>query len=654
MIINQHIKLIAKTYLLVLPIFTVFRVILFFLEIDKVDLSSVGLSTIVKSFVMGIRFDVVISSYILFLPALVLLTLDLFGNVNGTIKRVFFYWIFVFFSIGFAVSSADIPYFIQFYDRFTIGAFEWIENFDFVVSMIFQEPKYFIIVFPFLIIEYIFYVSLKRIFTAESINKKPKTWINIALSLSVLLLVFAGIRGRLQNKSPIRIGTAYFSNNSFLNKLGLNPSFTLIKSYLDSKKSRNLSIKLISSNLAKKNVQEYLSLTHFNYSSPIARKIEFEKDSCKKHNIVLILMESMSAAKMKRHGNKHRLTPFLDSLSNNSLYFENIYTAGKHTFNGIFSTLYSFPAIYRQHTMKQIRLYDGMSSTLLKNGYSTTYFTTHDGQFDNVEGFLRANDFQKIISQSNYPISEVKTTLGVPDDYMFRYSIPVINKLAESNKPFFVTFMTASDHGPYYIPDYFEPKARNMKQKVVEYADWSLKKFIEACSKEKWFDNTLFVFVADHGAPLNPKYDISLNYFHSPLLIYGPKIINKAQTYREIGSQIDVYPTIMGLLKIPYINNTLGIDLLKEKRKYAIINDDDKIGILDTTYFCIMKKKSSSLYKYRNSDLKDYSSSNKQRVTEMTEYAKSNMQVFQDMILKGEQHLKTKNMMHLKKNASYF
>ncbi len=195
-------------------------------------------------------------------------------------------------------------------------------------------------------------------------------------------------------------------------------------------------------------------------------------------------MESMSAAKMERHGNTKHLTPFLDSLSHNSYYFENIYTAGIHTFNGVFSTLFSFPAIYRQNPMKESTMfkYNGIGHTLRKNGYSTTYFTTHDGQFDNIEGFLRANDFENIITLADYPSEEAKTTLGVPDDFMFEFSMPVIDKLYKENKPFFVAFMTASDHGPYYLPDYFKPKNQNIKDQMVEYADWSLRKLVSLAS----------------------------------------------------------------------------------------------------------------------------------------------------------------------------
>ncbi len=635
--INKNIPLILKTYLLVLSISSIFRGILFLTELNRVDFKVVSTWTIIQSFIMGVRFDIVISGYILFIPALILIIKGIVNLRNHLIFKVLFYWIFILFSISFLIAAADIPYFNQFFERFSIGAFAWIENLDFVVNMIVQEPKYFLIIIPFIIIEIIFFRLLKRLFS----NKEPKQtkinlYINIFSSLLFLSIMCLGIRGRIQKKSPIRIGTAYFSNNVFLNKLGLNPTFTLMRSYLDSKDKRNESIHLMDKQKAINNTRRSLNINSKEYNSPIARSINPDFHLETKPNIILIIMESMSAAKMKRHGNKNNLTPFLDSLSRNAIYFENFYTSGKHTFNGIFSSLFSFPALYRKHPMKQIKEYHGISSALLKNGYSTTYFTTHDSQFDNVEGFLRANDFQNIISQSNYPINEVKTTLGVPDDYMFRFSIPIIDELHEKGTPFFATFMTASDHGPYYIPDYFYPKSKNIKNQIVEYADWSLKKFFELSSKQKWFDNTIFVFVADHGAPISSDYEISLSYFHSPFIIYAPKITTSNMVYKEIGSQIDIFPTIMGLIKQPYVNNTLGIDLLRKKRKYAVINNDSKIGILDTSYFCIMGKEDINLYKYKNRNRTDYFEQESEKAREMTEYAKSLMQTYQEMLLSGE------------------
>ncbi|MDX1372898.1 MAG: LTA synthase family protein, partial [Nitrososphaeraceae archaeon] len=294
-------------------------------------------------------------------------------------------------------------------------------------------------------------------------------------------------------------------------------------------------------------------------------------------------------------------------------------------------------ALYRQHPMKKINEYDGLSSALKSHGYTTTYFTTHDSQFDNVEGFLRANDFDNVISQKDYPSEEVKTTLGVPDDFMFSFSIPKINEISNDQKPFFVSFMTASDHGPYYIPDYFKPRSEGIKDQIIEYADWSLKQFMIHAAKQKWYENTLFVFLADHGAPLGSSYDIALNYFHSPFLLYSPdSALIKPKNYIKIANQIDVFPTIMGSLKLPYTNNTLGIDLLHEDRKYSVINDDDKIGILDSSFLCIMKDKGHtlSLYNYRTKDRNDLIDQYPDKAANMAEYAKSLMQVHQYLINK--------------------
>ena len=103
----------------------------------------------------------------------------------------------------------------------------------------------------------------------------------------------------------------------------------------------------------------------------------------------------MSAAKMGRYGSKDNLTPSLDSLALQGLCFDNIYTAGIHTYNGVFGTLFSFPALAMQHPMKASNMlkYNGIAATLKQYDYQTVYFTTHDGQFDNVEGFLYHNSF---------------------------------------------------------------------------------------------------------------------------------------------------------------------------------------------------------------------------------------------------------------------
>ena len=625
------ISLIIRIYFLVLLFLTVFRLILFFSGLERIDFNIEPIINILSAFVIGLRFDIVIIGYIIFIPTLILLILDLFNKKNKIIQKLAFYWTFILFGIAFMISAADIPYFNQFFSRFSIGAFEWIDSFDFVIKMIIEEPKYFIFIILWIVVMFVFFKLLRRLFYRNYSTTIRNIIVKTFISIVFLGIVFIGIRGRVEKKSPIRVGTAFFCSNPFLNQLGLNPTFTFIHSYIASLKEKNKPINLIEEEIAYKNVREYLSRADFIDSVSIDRKIVPDSISNKKLNVVVIIMESMSAAKMTRYGNKDNLTPFLDSLSYNSYYFNSIYTAGEHTYNGIFSTLFSYPALYRQHPLKKMNKYHGFATSLKKLGYSTTYFTTHDGQFDNVEGFLRANDFDNIYSQIDYPIEEIKTTLGVPDDYLFRFSIPVIDKLSADNKPFFVTFMTASDHGPYYVPEYYKPHTKEVRKQTVEYADWSLRKFIDIASHKSWFDSTIFVFVADHGAAINVEYDIPLNYHHSPLIIFAPKLL-KPKQFNDIGGQIDIYPTVMGLLHQPYINTTLGVDLINSSRPYILINGDDKVAALDNEFLMILKKDNSkSLYKYKTLDKKNYLIENPDKVKEMDKYLRSNMQVFQSI-----------------------
>lgn len=620
-----------KIYLLTLVLFALFRLLLFVSEISRID-NSVQVSDIFLSFFMGIRFDTVIICYILILPYVILSLISFFNKEFRWLYKTVYLYIFILFSIAFIICSIDIPYFNQFFSRLTITALEWIDSPVFVFEMIVQEPRYWLYVIPLVIVLFVFYKILRKIFFKISCTYNGSVYLNIVFFLLFLGLMVLGIRGRIEKKSPIRIGTAYFSNNAFINQLGLNPNFTLIRSYLDSKKEEYKKVKLMDEKEAIKNVQQYLNIPLANVKNPIQRQVNFDSSEAKKYNVVLVIMESMSAAKMKRHGNINNLTPFLDSLSNQGYYFENTYTSGIHTYNGVFSTLFSYPALFRQHPMKQSSMlkYHGIFSTLKEKGYSTIYFTTHDGQFDNIEGFLKENDCERVVSESDYPSDKVKTTLGVPDDYMFEYSIPVLNELSKNEKPFIAAFMTASDHGPYYLPEYFKPFNKSIENQMVEYADFSLKKFIQLSSTQKWFKNTIFVFIADHGSPIDATYEMSLDYNHSPLIFYAPFIIKEHKVFENMAGQIDVFPSIMGLLKLPYQNNTLGINLFNETRPYIFFSADDKFGVIDKEWFLTVRDDGSKyLYHYRNKDKTNYVEKEKDIANKMTKYGKSNMQVFQ-------------------------
>ena len=642
--IPVFVKITVKLYLLLIAIYFAFRVALLLLNLDRVGETTAW--EVIQAFVMGVRFDVVTIGFVIAIPTIILTIFSFFGKKSRLFEQIYTWVLTVCFTITFGICAADIPYFDQFFDRFNITAFEWMATGDsvFVFKMIFEEPTYILMMLPVLASGFVFWYFCNKILK-NSTDWESVNYVRYGIATVLLWgLVFIGMRGRLNEKSPIMVGTAYFGNNAMLNQLGLNPNFSLARSYLDSKDPDNQKVNFMSDYEAIVTVQKYMGIEDPDEDFPIAREMVNDGES-NDYNVIVVIMEGMSYNKTAHGGNTHNLTPFLDSLMDNSLSFNNCYTTGTHTYCGIYSTSVSYPVIFRNHALKRIPVlqYDGLAATLQKNGYQTAYFTTHDKEFDNVAGFLSQNGVERIISQADYPISEVKTTLGVPDDYMFRFAMPIFDEMASNGRPFCATMMTASDHGPYYLPDYFEPQNTELKYQITEYADWSLRRFIEMASEKPWFDNTLFVFVADHGATLDSDYSIPLSYFHSPLVFYMPKHL-EVDVNEAIASQMDIFPTVMGILGKNYVNNTFGIDLLREKRPFVYFMGDDKYGVLDGEWLFINKpaEEQKGLYRYVEKEKKNYLLEYPEVAERMQKYGESSWQVSEYQIVKK----KTKFLSH--------
>jgi len=283
--------------------------------------------------------------------------------------------------------------------------------------------------------------------------------------------------------------------------------------------------------------------------------------------------------------------------------------------------------------------YSGLPGILKQQGFYTIYFTNHSTSFDNIGEFIPENYFNKIISQGDYEQSKVVGMYGVPDHVMFDKGIDEINKINSLKKNFFVTFVTTSNHAPYIIPTdiKFSPKKNPIEKQIVEYADWSIGHFINLASKQSWFDSTIFVFIADHGAVTNNnKFIIPLSFHHIPLIIYQPKIYNSVK-YEQIGGQIDVFPTVMSLLNIKYVNNTFGINLFKEKRPFIYFSEDNKLVCLNNDYMYVYtKEKEESLFKLKGNNQSNIFEKNKNIVDSLKNYMFSMLQVSQYMIEKKQ------------------
>ena len=256
-------RLILNFYVLSLGIFFVFRLILFLLELKHMESipTTERFGIVAQSFFMGLRFDVVITGYIVFLPAFLLLLFYQLNFQNKFIPQIIKVYLIVLFSVSFLICGIDLTYFHHFFSRFSVAGFQWADNTEFMVGMIVQEFDYWWVIFPIIISIYL-YIKLLNQWAFNPLKLQEKTTFttknrifSIFFSLLTLVFIFLGIRGRLESKSPIRVGTAYFSNYAFANQLGLNPVFTLLRSYLDAKKDKTDRVDLMDAELAIRNTQ---------------------------------------------------------------------------------------------------------------------------------------------------------------------------------------------------------------------------------------------------------------------------------------------------------------------------------------------------------------------------------------------------------------
>lgn len=513
------------------------------------------------AFIKGVWFDNVIACYVLLLPLVVLWVAGICNYTAKWLYRSTAAYFITLYSLAFIISAANIPYFSYFFKTINSSIYNWFGYGATTAGMIFGETSFYFPIFLGLVSilisgwgitassAYFYRLSIKVPNTVSSIQR-----ISVFITgVACIGLCLFGIRGRM-GYNPIKVSQAYYCEDPFLNQLGVNPVFNLLTSTLDDNRKENRYLHLMPEQEAIEEVQKLLGRKGITQISPIAREIKQSADTTTFRNVVLIFMESMSANLMESFGSNKSLTPFLDSLYHQSLSFSHFYSSGIHTNHGMYSTLYSFPAIMKRNAMKGsvIPVYSGLPTILKDNGYQNLFFMTHESQYDNMNAFFRTNGFDEIYAQENYPAEKVVNSFGVQDDFLYQYALPILNKKATSGRPFFTVLLSISNHPPYIIPDYFKPHSDKPEDQIVEYADWSIKQFMTEAEKQPWFDNTIFVLLGDHGKLVDsPESEIPQSYNHIPLMIYGKGI--QPEIRAQFGGQIDVAPTLLGLLNIGYI-----------------------------------------------------------------------------------------------------
>lgn len=559
------------------------------------------------AFLKGLWFDNVIACYISLLPLTVLTLAACFGYVRRWLLRTANVWYAVWYAVAFIPSAANTPYFQYFFKNINSSIFGWFGYVSTTSGMLLQESSYWLYIGLYFLLTGGFIYALYRLrksylrrsgFYLAGINilsrednlviPRGKKMMSVVLQLllSVLLIgaCLFGIRGRM-GYNPIKVSQSYYCDDSFLNQLGINPAFNLLTSALDDMRKENKELHLMPYPEAITNTRQWLGLTTPVDSMNILKRMVVNDTlgTVKQHpNVVVILMESMSANLLGAFGHQLPLTPTIDSLYRHSLAFTHFYSAGIHTNHGMTATLYSFPALMFRNLMKGTVTphRKGMATVLKEKGYENMFFMTHEAQYDNMKAFFQTNGYDDIYSQENYPKEEVVNSFGVSDHFVFDYALNTISKKAKTGKNFMATILTVSNHPPYIIPSFFKPKTQEKETQIVEYADYCIGDFLRKASRQPWYANTIFVILADHGKLVGKSEgELPESYNHIPLVIFGPGV--PQQRYEGLGMQVDVMPTLFGMMRLNYEYEGFGVDLLKQERPMVFYSADNQIVARD-------------------------------------------------------------------------
>jgi len=520
----------------------------------------------------GVRMDVVVLCIALALPILLSLVLPAGGAVRKIWNRILAAWLTVY-AVVFVFMEAATPSFVDQYDnRPNRLFFEYLDHPREVFSTLWAAYKLPLILAAVLVI----LAAWGTWKGSLALSRQSRPWgvvKRVIVLPLVLLVLFAGARSSFSHR-PVNMSTTAFSNDPLVNQLGVSSTYSL--GYAASRmKDESNSVKFY----GKMPQDEVIQRVHKEMNLPenaftnadiptLHRQIPLAKRE-KPLNLVIILEESLGSSYVKSLGGVP-LTPELEKLSQQGLWFTNLYATGTRSVRGIEAVITGFPPTPARSIVKlglSQQNFFTLGRLLKEHGYGTEFIYGGDSQFDNMRGFLLSNGFDQVIDEKQFTDWIFRGSWGVSDEDIFARTHQEL--LAHGDKPFLTFVFSVSNHSPFEFPDdrielYEQPK--NSRYNAVKYSDYALGKFFEQAQKSPYWDNTIFLVVADHEDRVFGDALVPIKYFHIPALILGADV--KPEHYNKVASQMDLAPTVLSLMGIDSIHPMQGRDLLQ------VPNDD--------------------------------------------------------------------------------
>lgn len=431
-------------------------------------------------------------------------------------------------------------------------------------------------------------IALIALILTFLLRHRIQTSINHPLTLKlrlltgiVTVLLVAGAAQLRGNDVP------QLSNNMYIEELARNGAFQFFYAFRHNDLEYDKFYQRIDNKKASDLLKANVVLPHETLLNPhelfdVTRQVSV-KEPERHLNIMLITVESLSGDYLTAFGSKDNITPNLDKLATESLFFTQYYATGNRTVRGLEALTLGIPptagsAVVRRPNNSGLF---SLASVLNSKGYDSKFIYGGYGYFDNMNAFFAGNGYQ-IVDRTDFAADEqgFATVWGVADEYLYLRTLREADKSYAAKKPFFSMVLTASNHRPYTFPVGRIDAPQKKWSSAVKYTDWAIANFIKQARTKPWFNETIFVISADHCAGSAGKTAVPVERYHIPLFIYAPKYFAPREV-SQITSQMDVPSTILGLLNMSYVSRFFGRDIFRTpiEQQRALMATYQRMGL---------------------------------------------------------------------------
>ncbi|HEX7814197.1 LTA synthase family protein [Dyella sp.] len=378
-------------------------------------------------------------------------------------------------------------------------------------------------------------------------------------------------------------------DNAYVNELSGNGIYEFFAAFRSSHLDYTRFYRTLPEDQAFRDVRAMIKTPEATYLSndPHDLTREIRHAGPEKHlNVVLISVESLSADFMQHFGASHgNITPNLDALAEQGMFFDNLYANGTRTVRGLEALSLSIPptpgdSVIKMHNNENLF---SLADIFNDRGYQSDFVYGGYGYFDNMNYFFAHNGYRTVDRNDIGKDQTIhhENVWGVADEDLYTLALRQMDQIHQNGKPFFLHIMTTSNHRPFTFPAGRVKERNGTREGAVAYTDWSIADFINRARSKPYFDDTVFVITADHCASSAGRSSVPINRYHIPLLIYAPKYI-QPQHVKALMGQVDIAPTVLGLLNFSYRSRFFGADIfqLPEGQRRAFPATYEKLGYL--------------------------------------------------------------------------